>query len=55
MFLVSDILIVEAIGPDPLLSMRRAKQGHKISLEVGAEARDIFLRVLADDVHLSDV
>jgi hypothetical protein len=53
--LVANVLVVELVAGNPLLSMRRAQQRNEIALEVGAELVDKLPRVLANDLHLPDV
>lgn len=53
--LVANVLVVELVARNPLLSMRRAQQRNEIALEVGAELVDELPRVLANDLHLPNV
>jgi hypothetical protein len=53
--LVANVLVVELVARNPLLSMRRAQQRNEIALEVGTELVDELPRVLANDLHLSHV
>jgi hypothetical protein len=53
--LVANVLVVELVARDPLLSMRRAQQRNKVALKVGTELVDELPGVLANDLHLSHV
>lgn len=54
MFILNNLLI-ELIDLHLLLAMRRAQHIHKILNKLLAVVFDIFLRILADQQHLSNV
>lgn len=44
------LLVVEFVYSNPLLIVCRSQKVHKVPLEVVAEALDVLLRVLANDL-----
>lgn len=52
---ILDNLLVELIDLDLLLAMRRSKQTDEIINKLLAVILDVFLRILANQQHLSDV
>ncbi len=55
MFLIVNIFLVEVVQVDFLFAVGSSKQLEEILLELIAVVIDIFLRIFADEKHLSDV
>jgi hypothetical protein len=55
MLFIRDILLVEVINVDFLLSMRRSQKLQEVALELARVIRDVFLGVFTNQQHLADM